>query len=392
MARKKRGQRKVRVDFRQNRADRRRSDEWTRRWHAGDEELADTARAESVRAKGALSRKRTIIVDEENLPRVEEGQWLCGLVTRIHGLICYVDDHAGRTWECTVRRVLRTMLIDQRSSVVVGDRVWFSDLSQWAQAQQVGVIERVAARSTVLSRRDRRRREHALVANADQLLIVTSVAAPRLKPHLIDRYLIAALKGGLRPLICVNKCDLLDESRWADTTDTEGDADTLTVEEVVAEFAQLGYQCLFTSATTGVGLDELRAALHDRVTVLSGQSGVGKSSLINEIEPGLALATREVSSETDKGRHTTTHAQLIRLKSGGYVVDTPGIRAFDLWNVEPGELEALFEEFAPLVAECRFSDCAHRPEEDGCAIVAAVEEGRISLRRYHSYLKLLTEV
>ena len=127
------------------------------------------------------------------------------------------------------------------------------------------------------------------------------------------------------------------------------------------------------------------------MTVLSGQSGVGKSSLINTLQPGLNLHVREVSSDTDKGRHTTSHASLLRLDFGGWVVDTPGIRQFDLWSVEPGELEAYFTEFVPLVRLCHFNDCHHQLE-DGCGIVTAVEAGEISERRYYSYLKMLEEM
>lgn len=388
MARKK-GGRKVRVDFRQNRNQRRRSDEWTRRYHAGDDELADERRSESVRAKGELSRRRTIITDENDLPLVDDADWKTGLVTKVHGLICFVTDSDGHTWECTVRRVLRTLLIEKRSPVTVGDRVWFSDVSAYHEGAPVGVIERVAERTSVLSRRDRRRREHTLVANADQLLIVMSVAEPRLKPHLLDRYLVAAHKGGLTPVICFNKVDLLAAELAADIA--ESDEVAMTVPGVMHEFRQLGYHALETSATTGAGLDQLQAALADRVTVLSGQSGVGKSSLLNALQPDLDLSVQTVSSDTDKGKHTTTHAELHPLSFGGFVVDTPGVRAFDLWNIEPGELEALFIEFASRVPACQFSDCSHR-HETGCAIIAAVEAGEISLRRYYSYLKMFEEV
>jgi ribosome biogenesis GTPase len=391
MTRKKPGSRKVRIDFRQNRQQRRRSDEWTRRFQAGDERLDDTDRAEHVRARGELSRKRTVIVGADDLPAVDQALWQCGLVTGVHGQVCYVDDAPGREWVCTVRRVLRTRLIAQRSPVTVGDRVWFADGSAFCGGERVGVIEQVEPRTSVLARRDFRRRQHTLVANADQLLAVVSIFQPRLKPHLVDRYIIAAEKGGLRPVLCFNKVDLLAENVAADTSDTEEDAFVVSAADAIREFGAIGYRCLLTSVVTGDGLDELREVLRDHVTVLSGQSGVGKSSLINALQPQLRLAVQEVSTESEKGRHTTTHARLLPLDFGGYVVDTPGIRAFDLWNVEPGELEAYFREFVPLVEHCRFADCAHR-QEDGCAVRAAVEAGQVSVRRYHSYLKLLTEV
>ena len=387
----------MRVDFRHNRQPRRRSDEWTRRLRADEDRLIDERLSESVRAKGELSRKRTVIVDEDDTPAVAEALWRRGVVTAVHGLVCRVDDEHGRSWDCRVRRVLRTLLIRQRSSVAVGDRVWFSDHAARHDGQPIGVIERVAPRSSTLSRRDRRQREHVIVANADQLLIVASVAQPALKPHLIDRYLVAAAKGGLRPVICCNKCDLQPEAvdfELAAEPAARPDAPPRlrpALGEIIDEFRRLGYTCLRTSATTGLGLDELRRELTGHMTVLSGQSGVGKSSLINALQPGLNLEVMEVSHDTEKGRHTTAHARLLRLDFGGYVVDTPGIRQFGLWNVEPGELEAYFPEFAPYIPQCRFNDC-HHCQEEGCAVAAAVEAGRISERRYLSYLKLLDEM
>jgi ribosome biogenesis GTPase / thiamine phosphate phosphatase len=382
--------RKVRVDFRQNRQSRRRSDDWTRQYRAEDAHLDETDRTESVRAKGDLSRKRTIIVDDRDLPAVDEALWCAGTITRVHGLICYVTAADGRSWECTVRRVLRTRLIESRAPVTVGDQVWFSDQSKQHDGAPVGVIERVAPRTTILARRDRRQRAHTIVANADQLLAVVSVAQPRLRPHLVDRYIVAACKGGLRPILCFNKIDLLAPDSAAESDEDE-ERGGLMVSDIIAEFRELGYACLCTSALSGAGLPELGSVLQGHMTVLSGQSGVGKSSLLNALQPALALPTSTVSAENEKGRHTTTLATVWPLDGGGFVVDTPGIRAFDLWSVAPGELEACFVEFIPLVPQCRFGDCSHRYEE-GCAVIAAVADGVISARRYYSYLKMFAEV
>jgi len=385
---KKRAARKVRVDFRPNRQVRRRSDDWTRQYQADQDSLADTTLSESLRAKGELSRKRTIIADENDQAVVNQSQWRHGTVTKVHGRVAYVADDEGRLWECTVRRILRTLLIESRAPVCVGDRVWFSDHTKSSDGESVGVIERVGQRRTRLSRRDRRKREHTIVANADQFLAVVSVAQPRLRPHLMDRYIVAAGKGALRPVLCFNKMDLLDGDA---VTEEESNRTSLSTHDVINEFRQLGYQCLQTSALEHTGLDELRAALAGHMTVLAGQSGVGKSSLLNAIQPHLRLTTRAVSIDNEKGRHTTTLAELLPLDFGGFVVDTPGIRAFDLWSVAPGELEGYFVEFVPYVHKCRFGDCSHRYEE-GCAILAAVEDGEISVRRYYSYLKMFEEV
>jgi len=384
------------VDFRQNRQQPRRSEDWTRRYRDDQDKVVDQRLSESVRAKGELSRKRTVLRDEEDAPIVDEALWQRGVVTAVHGLICRVDDEQSRHWDCTVRRVLRTLLIEQRASVTVGDRVWFSDQSKMHAGEAVGVIERVEERTTVLSRRDRRKREHTIVANADQLLIVTSIAQPALKPHLIDRYLVAAARGDLRPVICFNKCDLEPEAVELEQDLTPpvvpGDgAGRPSIDDLFQEFRALGYRCLRTSATERIGLDELRHELVGHMTVLSGQSGVGKSSLLNALQPDLNLRVEEVSSDTEKGRHVTSHARLLSLDFGGWVVDTPGIRQFDLWSVAPGELEACFVEFIPHVPNCHFNDCHHQ-QEDGCAVIAAVAAGEISARRYHSYLKMLEEM
>ena len=404
---KKRPGRKIRVHFRQNRQARQRSDQWTRQYHQGSDELEDTRLGESVRAKGELSRKRTVIVDQDDNPQVDQSLWLRGIITTVHGLICYLDDEQGRAWECTVRRILRTLMIENRAPVTVGDRVWFSDQSKAADGASVGVIEQVEQRSSQLSRRDSRGRQHTIVANADQLLIVTSVAQPRLKPHLIDRYLVAAHKGELRPIVCLNKIDLACDETGIDPeelliytqvtgTPDEFDAEdevereAITVGSVLAELRGIGYTCLSTSTVTGEGLDELREALRDHITVLSGQSGVGKSTLLNTLQPELKLKVSNVSRDSEKGKHTTTHARLLRLDFGGYVVDTPGIRAFDMWNLDPTELEALFPEFVEPLKHCQYKDCLHGDEE-GCAVRAAVTDGLISTRRYLSYLKMFEE-
>ncbi|MCG3126452.1 MAG: Small ribosomal subunit biogenesis GTPase RsgA [Phycisphaerae bacterium] len=388
MARKSGKPRKIRVDFRPNRNAPGRSGDVTRQYRESADDLIDGQSSESVRAKGELSRKRTVIVDEHGAPLVDPSQLQPGVVTRVLGQVCQVDDARGDTWECTVRRVLRTMQIDKRSGVTVGDRVWFAPVAD-SSGQRGGVIERVEERRTHLSRRDRRQRAHTIVANADQLLIVASVAEPRIKPHLIDRYIVAGVKGGLRPAICLNKFDLHDSA--GDRADCEDRTDAVTVDDMVAEFGALGYPVVCASARSGQGLDALCAVLKDRVSVLSGQSGVGKTSLINAIQPGLELATAEVSDANEKGRHTTTNARLLRLSFGGYVVDTPGIRQFDLWDLDAFEFEACFVEFLPHLPQCRFKDCLHEDGAEGCAVIAAVEDGRISPRRYFSYLKMIDD-
>jgi ribosome biogenesis GTPase len=287
-------------------------------------------------------------------------------VLRVHGLYSFVEVDDGRVFRCTVRRVLKSLTTDERSVITTGDLV-----QMVPAAPGEAVIEHVHPRKGVLTRASRRR-EHVLVANVDQLVIVMSLVQPDLKPHLIDRYIAAGRKGELAPILCLNKADLTDP---------------VELQPMVGAYSQMGIPTLLTSATTGLGIAKLRELLRGRATVFSGQSGVGKSSLLNAVQPGLALRVKSVSEETQKGRHTTTAAELIRLESGGWVVDTPGVRQLQLWDTRPEEVEGLFDEFRPLVPLCGFPDCTHTHEQR-CAVKDAVARKLISERRYFSYLGL----
>lgn len=372
MAKKK----KVRVDLRKNRFHPPRPNGWTRGFqeHGFAEEA--TAGDERVRAKGDLSRRRTIIQDDAStagatgdaasMPAADLEACLPGRVLRVHGLASVVEAEDGRQFRCAVRRLLKNLVTDSRSIVTTGDRVWFR-----SAGGDEGFIERVEPRHGILTRASRRR-EQVLVANVDQLVIVVSLVQPDLKPHLIDRYVASAQQGGLSPVVCLNKADLVDP---------------VAFQPLIGAYSQLGITVFLTSATTGEGVERLRGLLRGRATVFSGQSGVGKSSLLNALQPGLGLRIREVSDVNQKGRHTTTTAELLRLDGGGWVVDTPGIRQLQLWNIRPEEVEGFFPEFRPYIALCAFPDCTHIHEE-ACAVKRAVTLGQISARRYFSYLGL----
>jgi ribosome biogenesis GTPase len=364
MAKKK----KIRVELRKNRTKPPRPKHWTR---AADEfEDAAPAAVERVRAKGDLSRKRTILGEhaDETMPAADTEQCQRGRVIKVFGLQSAVEAEDGTQVRCTVRRLLKSLVTDERNIVTTGDIVWFRPAGNGE-----GMIERVEPRHGVLTRASRRR-EHVLVANVDQLVIVISLVQPDLKPHLIDRYLASAELGGLAPIICLNKADLVEAWR---------------LQSLVGAYSQLGIPCLLTSAVSGHAIDQLRDYLKDRATVFSGQSGVGKSSLLNAVQPELGLLVRTVSEVNQKGRHTTTTAELIKLGFGGWVVDTPGIRQFQMWDIIPEEVEGFFPEFRPYVPLCAFPDCTHTHEEN-CAIKRAVDHHQISVRRYHSYIGMFT--
>jgi ribosome biogenesis GTPase len=371
MAKKK----KIRVELRKNRSKPPRERQWTRGFqeHGFSEEA--TLGGERVRAKGELSRKRTIIREEAatddgtesaEMPAVDISKCLPGRVLRVHGLLSVVELEDGRQLRCAVRRLLRTLVTDERNIVTTGDRVWVRP-----STGDEGMIESVEPRHGLLTRASRGR-EHVIVANVDQVVIVVSLVEPDLKPHLIDRYLVSAEQGGIAPIVCLNKADLVEPAPY---------------QPLIGYYSQLGIPALLTSATTGLGIARLREWLRGRQTVFSGQSGVGKSSLLNAIQPELGLRVREVSETTQKGRHTTTTAELIKLDFGGWVVDTPGIRQFQLWDMLPEEIEGFFPEMRPFVALCAYPDCTHT-HEDRCAVKRAVERWQISPRRYESYVGL----
>jgi ribosome biogenesis GTPase len=364
---------KKRVDLKKNRSKPARDKGWTRGFqqHGYSEEA--TVGGERVRAKGSLSRKRTIETnddaeDAQTMPGVDKTTCLPGRVVCVYGLDNLVQTDDGRRFRCKVRQVLKSLSTDERSIVATGDRVWILPLHG-----DVGVIERVEPRHGILTRASRGR-EHVLVANVDQVVIVMALKEPELKLHLIDRYLASAEQGGIRPIICLNKADLVDP---------------VETQPILGYYSQLGIPTILTSAITGMGIESLRRILKDRQSVISGQSGVGKSSLLNALQPDLGLRVREVSDVNQKGKHTTTTAELIRLDFGGWVVDTPGIRQFELWDMLPEEAEGFFPEMRPYVPLCGFPDCRHTHEER-CAVKNAVALRYLSEQRYFSYLGMVT--
>ncbi|MCC6260589.1 MAG: ribosome small subunit-dependent GTPase A [Anaerolineales bacterium] len=254
-------------------------------------------------------------------------------------------------------------------------------LGDWVEisvlADGSGVVENVQERKQALVRLDPRPQgeyQQVLLANADQAVFVFACAHPSPKLKMLDRFLVIAEKQKIPAIIIANKTDLVNDAK-----------------EIFGLYAEIGYRVIYASANTNQGVDELREALVEKISAFAGPSGVGKSSLLNAIQPGLGLAVNEISSAMNKGKHTTVTRQMFRLDGGGYVADTPGWKSLALWDTAPEEIDAYFPELAPLVAHCQFSDCTHT-HEPACAVQAALKDGKIRPERYESFIRLRARI
>jgi len=284
-----------------------------------------------------------------------------GLIVAHYGTQVMVESETGFLQRCHLRANLDTL--------VTGDRV------VWCEGDPMGVVVAQRERRSVLGRPDPQGRLKPVAANIDQILVVI---APYPEPHanLIDRYLVAAEAMHIEPIILLNKCDLLDgDTKLAASLDA-----------LLAPYPELGYRLLRTSAKAA-GLSELQDALRERTSVFVGQSGVGKSSLVNALLPHADMPVGPLSEATQKGTHTTTTARLLHLACGGSLIDSPGIREFGLWHMARAQVEQGFREFRPFLGACKFRDCRHE-REPGCALLAAVESGAVSAVRLDSYRRI----
>ncbi len=291
-----------------------------------------------------------------------------GMITRVRGPVIDVLLEDGRVVPAIPRGTLKR---ERRGTLLaVGDRVLV------VQKKGDWLIEDIAPRERALVRRwpNTRGRVDVIVANSDQALFMFAVRAPHPRLQMLDRLLVIAEDNEIPAGVIVNKIDLAKDEEEP--------------HEIFKDYEHAGYPVFYISVRQGIGLDHIRKHVRDKMTVLAGPSGVGKSSLINALEPSIRLPTREISMKWRQGRHTTVMAQLIPLREGGYIVDTPGLREVGLWGVDLENLDDYFPEFRPYLGKCRFSDCRHLDEPE-CAIIQAVEEGRISWRRYESYVSIL---
>lgn len=322
-------------------------------------------RIEKIQEERAKRAEKREARAEQCLATGELGPEQQGLITAHFGTQVEVESPSGERFRCHLRANLE--------GLVTGDQVI------WCEGEPTGVIVAQLERNSVLSRPDPNGRLKPVAANIDQIVVVI---APLPEPHafLIDRYLVAAEAVNIEPVILLNKTDLLDDEPGL----------RQKLDALLAIYPGLGYRILHTSSLRG-GLEELHAALRERTSVFVGQSGVGKSSLVNALLPAAELRVGSLSESSSKGTHTTTTAQLFHLPSGGSLIDSPGIREFGLWHMSREQVEQGFREFRPLLGACKFRDCQHT-QEPGCAILAALATGQISQRRMDSYRHIIASL
>ena len=296
-----------------------------------------------------------------------------GRVLCVTGLQCVIEAD-GRDWTCQLRGRLKRGRRQTSSPVVAGDWVEFSSDLDGSD----GVVEQVHERRSKISRASAggKTYEQIFAANVDQCIVVVSASQPALRPGFIDRAIVATLLGNAEPVICINKIDLAEGDRT----------------EIVTElYRGLGYHVVMTSASTATGTGALKELLANKTSAFMGQSGVGKSSILNCIEPGLGIRTNALMAKHDRGRHTTTATRLHRLEGGIYVADTPGIKRLQPYGLEPSEVVDYFVEMAPLTDDCQYRDCLHLTEPR-CAVRSACEMNQIDSLRYDSYRRLMEDL
>lgn len=292
-----------------------------------------------------------------------------GRVLKYHSGFYHVF-HEGEQTICKIRGKLKSGR-KNTDIIAIGDLVEFEFLPDGS-----GIIEAVKPRTNELIRMTsgiKIEYRQVLISNMDQVLLVFACTHPEPRLRMLDRFLVVCEKQKITPIIVVNKIDLLGEER---------------ARELFRNYPPLGYRTVYVSAETGSGIEEIRELLTNRISGLVGPSGVGKSTIINRIDPSLDLRTNEISDFNEKGRHTTVVREMFPLKDGGFVADLPGLKTLALWDIEPEELDGYFPELRELVKDCYYSDCTHDENEVGCAVHKALEEGRVSRERYESYLRI----
>ena len=298
-----------------------------------------------------------------------------GLVVKNTGSWYTVKTDDGRLVNCKVKGNFRLRGIRSTNPVAVGDRVQIAE-----NAEGTAFITEIDDRRNYIIRKSPNlsKQSHIIAANVDQALLVVTVNYPQTSTTFIDRFLASAEAYRVPVALLFNKTDMLD------------DGERRLQDMMMALYEDVGYECRAISAETGLGVAGLEKLLAGKISVLSGNSGVGKSTLINRILPGANLRTAEISDAHNQGTHTTTFSEMLQLPSGGYLIDTPGIKGFGTFDIEPGELSGYFKDIFRFSKDCRFSNCTHT-HEPGCAVLRAVEEHHIAQSRYQSYLSMLED-
>jgi len=297
-----------------------------------------------------------------------------GIVTKSTGSWYRVLSPDGSMTECKLKGRFKVQGIKTTNPLAVGDHVEFHVLRE----ENTGLITRISKRKNYIIRKATKlsKESHILAANLDQAIIIVTLAEPRTSTGFIDRFLITAEAYHIPAVIIFNKIDLYDEDRMKNLS------------ELKDVYESAGYPCLSVSALTGENTEEVKELLMDKVSLLAGHSGVGKSALINTIEPGLDLKTKPISRAHKKGVHTTTFAMMFRLSFGGFIIDTPGIKEFGLFELDRNTLAERYPEMRALMHECKYTNCTHL-HEPGCAVKEAVKNGKLSKIRYEGYLRIM---
>jgi ribosome biogenesis GTPase len=299
-----------------------------------------------------------------------------GIVIKSTGSSYMVLCDDGNRYECRLKGKFKIKGLSSTNPLSVGDKVRF----ELPGDKSIGSINEIEDRKNYIVRRSIKlsKRQHIIACNIDQAVIIATLAFPRTSTGFIDRFLVTAEEYHIPAFIIFNKIDLYPEDYKMDLA------------ELIKLYEGIGYGCIVTSAVTGEGTEELKALLKDKINLLVGHSGVGKSALINKMQPGLNIKLGEISQYHLKGQHTTTFAEMHELSFGGFVIDTPGIKELGMIHVKPKEIAGYFPEMRALLPECKYYNCVHI-HEPGCAVLAALEKGEISSSRYHNYLGMLND-
>lgn len=303
-----------------------------------------------------------------------------GLVIKSTGSWFTVESEEGELFECKIKGKFRIKGIKSTNPVAVGDHVEFTiqNTTDNENEKNIGLITAISKRKNYIIRRSQNlsKQSHIIAANVDQAVLVVTLAYPVTSTTFIDRFLASAEAYRIPVLIVFNKMDRLNDEQKN------------TVNSLIEVYSKIGYKCLSTSATTLLGMESLKEALKNNINVVNGHSGVGKSTLINILEPGLKLKTMDISDVHNTGKHTTTYSSLYKLNFGGYIIDTPGIKAFGMLEMEAWEISHYFPEIFKISSHCQYNNCSHT-HEPGCAVKIAVEKNEIAQSRFISYLGLL---